>query len=78
MPSCRRSSGIRDDRFVRSALLSDRPRARCGLAIYLALVVALSAAIEVVVVSRPDIGGPFIAGLMWMPALASVVARLAR
>lgn len=54
-----------------------RRRARRGLAIYFAVVVALSAAIEAVIVSRPSIDGPFIAGLMWVPALASIVARLA-
>jgi len=53
-----------------------RHKARRGLAIYLALVVVLSAAIEALIIRRPDIDGPFIAGLMFVPALASVVARL--
>jgi CAAX protease family protein len=53
-----------------------RRRARRGLGIYFAIVVVLSAAIEAFIISRPDIDGPFIVGLMFVPALASVVARL--
>ena len=53
-----------------------RRRARRGLTIYFAIVVVLSALFEGMVISRPDIDGPFIAGLMWVPAIASVVARL--
>ncbi len=53
-----------------------RRRARRGLTIYFAIVVVLSALFEGMVISRPDIDGPFIAGLMWVPAVASVVARL--
>jgi uncharacterized protein len=51
-------------------------RARRGLTIYFTIVVALSAAIQAVIISRPDLDG-LIAGLMLVPALASVVARLA-
>lgn len=53
-----------------------RRRARRGLTIYFAIVVVLSVVFEGIVISRPDIDGPFIAGLMWVPAVASVVARL--
>lgn len=52
-----------------------RRLARRGLTIYFAIVVLLTAVFEAII-SRPDIDGPFIAGLMWVPALASVVARL--
>jgi len=52
-----------------------RRRARRGLGIYLAIVVVLSTAMEAFIISRPDIDGPFIAGLMFVPAIASVVAR---
>jgi CAAX protease family protein len=52
-----------------------RRQARRGLAIYFAIVVALSAAIEGFVISRPDLDG-LIAGLMLVPTVASVVARL--
>ena len=41
-----------------------RRRARRGLTIYFAIVVVLSALFEGMVISRPDIDGPFIAGLM--------------
>jgi len=51
-------------------------RARRGLAIYFAIVVALSAMIQAVVISRPDLDG-LIAGLMLVPTIASVVARFA-
>jgi uncharacterized protein len=51
-------------------------KARRGLTVYLAIVVLLSVLFEGIIVSRPDINGPFIAGLMWVPAMASVVARL--
>ncbi len=53
-----------------------RRRARRGLTVYFAVVVVLSVLFEGIIVSRPDINGPFIAALMWVPALASVVARL--
>ncbi|HET7272256.1 MAG TPA: hypothetical protein VFI90_14390 [Rubrobacter sp.] len=52
-----------------------RRRVRRGLGIYLAVVVVLSTAIEAFIISRPDIDGPSIAGLMFVPAIASVVAR---
>jgi membrane protease YdiL (CAAX protease family) len=51
-------------------------RGRRGLAIYFAIVVALSAVIQAVIIGRPDLDG-LIAGLMLVPTLASVVARLA-
>jgi membrane protease YdiL (CAAX protease family) len=51
-------------------------RARRGLAIYFAIVVALSAVIQAVIISRPGLDG-LIAGLMLVPSIASVVARLA-
>jgi membrane protease YdiL (CAAX protease family) len=51
-------------------------RARRGLAIYFAIVVALSAVIQAVIISRPGLDG-LIAGLMLVPTIASVVARLA-
>lgn len=53
-----------------------RRRARRGLAVYFAIVVVLSAAIEGFVIRNPQLDGS-IAGLMLVPALASVVARLA-
>ena len=53
-----------------------RRRARRGLAVYFAIVVVLSAAIEGFVIRNPHLDGS-IAGLMLVPALASVVARLA-
>lgn len=53
-----------------------RSRARRGLVIYFAVLLPLSAAIEGVIVVRPELSG-LIAGLMMVPALASVVARLA-
>lgn len=52
-----------------------RRRARRGLSIYFAIVVVLSAAIEAFIISNPELDG-LIAGLMLVPALASVVARL--
>jgi uncharacterized protein len=61
------------------AYRSDREtarRARRGLAIYFTIVVALSAAVQTVVISRPDMDG-LIAGLMLVPTVASVVARVA-
>src|SRR4028119_1523824 len=51
-------------------------RARRGLGIYIAIVVLLSAAIEGFVIANPHLDG-LIAGLMLVPTLASVVARLA-
>ena len=48
-----------------------RRRARRGLTIYFSIVVVLSALFEGIIISRPDIDGPFIAGLMWVPAIAS-------
>lgn len=60
---------------------TDAPaKARRGLAIYLAVVVALSAAFQGVILTR---GGRIeehpllVLGLMWSPAMASLVARLA-
>jgi membrane protease YdiL (CAAX protease family) len=53
-----------------------RRKARRGLAIYFAIVVVLSALFEGMAINRPDIDGPFIAGLMLVPTIASVVARL--
>ena len=53
-----------------------RRRARRGLSIYFAIVVVLSAAIEAFIIRNPHLDG-LIAGLMLVPALASVVARLA-
>jgi uncharacterized protein len=50
--------------------------ARRGLAIYFAIVVVLSAAIEGFVIGNPNMDG-LIAVLMFVPAIASVVARLA-
>ena len=50
--------------------------ARRGLAIYFAIVVVLSAAIEGFVIGNPSMDG-LIAVLMFVPAIASVVARLA-
>ncbi len=53
-----------------------RRRARRGLAIYFAIVVVLSAAIEGFIILNPSMDG-LIAVLMFVPAIASVVARLA-
>lgn len=53
-----------------------RRTARRGLAVYFAIVVVLSAAIEGFVILNPHLDG-LIAGLMLVPALASVAARLA-
>ncbi|HET7480744.1 MAG TPA: type II CAAX endopeptidase family protein [Rubrobacteraceae bacterium] len=53
-----------------------RRQARRGLTIYFAVVVMLSASIESFIIKRPDIDGPFIVGLMFVPAIASIVARL--
>ncbi len=52
-----------------------RRRARRGLSIYFAIVVALSAPIEGFIIVNPEMDG-LIAGLMIVPTLASVVARL--
>jgi membrane protease YdiL (CAAX protease family) len=52
-----------------------RRKARRGLTIYFAIVVVLSAAIEGFIISNPALDG-LIAGLMLVPALASVAARL--
>jgi CAAX protease family protein len=52
-----------------------RRRARRGLTIYFAILVVLSVAIEGFVIINPHLDG-LIAGLMLVPALASVVARL--
>src|SRR5918997_518149 len=52
-----------------------RRRARRGLTIYFAIVVLLSAAIEGFIILNPHLDG-LIAGLMLVPALASVAARL--
>ena len=51
-------------------------RARHGLGIYIAIVVLLSAGIEGFIIRNPHLDG-LIAGLMLVPTLASVVARLA-
>ena len=51
-------------------------QARRGLSIYFAVVVVLSTAIEGFIIANPRLDG-LIAGLMLVPALASVVARLA-
>ncbi len=53
-----------------------RRKARRGLTVYFAVVVVLSVLFEGIIILRPDIDGPFIAALMWVPAMASVVARL--
>ena len=53
-----------------------RRMARRGLAVYFAIVVVLSGAIEGFIIAHPELDG-LIAGLMLVPALASVVARLA-
>jgi preprotein translocase subunit SecE len=53
-------------------------RARRELTIYFAVVVGLTAVLEAIIIGRPDIDGPFIAGLMWVSPVASVVARLAQ
>lgn len=55
---------------------NNRRAARRGLTIYFAIVVVLSAAIEGFIIFNPELDG-LIAGLMLVPALASVVARLA-
>ena len=52
-----------------------RRAARRGLTIYFAIVLVLSAAIEGFIIRNPQLDG-LIAGLMLVPALASVVARL--
>ena len=52
-----------------------RRKARRGLTIYFAIVVVVSAAIEGFIILNPDMSG-LIAGLMMVPALASVVARI--
>lgn len=52
-----------------------RRLARHGLGIYFAVVFLLSAALEGFIISNPEFDG-LIAGLMLVPALASVVARL--
>jgi hypothetical protein len=52
-----------------------RRTARRGLAIYFAIVVVLSAAIEGFLIANPQLNG-LIALLMFVPAVASVAARL--
>jgi hypothetical protein len=60
-------------------------RARRGLTIFFAVVVALSAPIQAVIIAAVQVGGrngliPYlslIAALMFVPTIASVVARLA-
>ena len=54
---------------------SPRRARRRGLSIYFAIVVALSAPIEGFIIVNPEMDG-LIAGLMMVPVLASVVARL--
>ena len=55
-----------------------RRTARRGLAIYFALVVVISGAIEAYLIMNPVLFGTMIGvlALMWSPALASVIARL--
>ena len=53
-----------------------RRAARRGLAIYFALVVVLSGAIEAYIIMNPELFGTMVGVLMWSPALASVIARL--
>ena len=54
-----------------------RRAARRGLAIYFALVVVLSGAIEAYIIMNPELFGTlWVLALMWSPALASVIARL--
>src|SRR5919107_1244720 len=53
-----------------------RRRARRGLAIYFAVLVVLTAAFQAVMIGT-GLDGPLLLGLMWLPATASVVARLA-
>ena len=55
-----------------------RRAARRGLAIYFALVVVISGAIEAYIIMNPEFFGTMIGvlALMWSPALASVIARL--
>ena len=53
-----------------------RRKARRGLTVYFAVVVVLSVLFEGIIIFKPDMDGPFIAALMWVPAIASVVARL--
>jgi uncharacterized protein len=55
-----------------------RRAARRGLAVYFALVVVLSGAIEAYIIMNPEFFGTMIGilALMWSPALASVIARL--
>lgn len=60
---------------VTSSSSAIQRNARQGLATYFAIVVLLSTPIEAFVISRPELDG-LIAGLMLVPALASVVARL--
>jgi len=51
-----------------------RLRARRGLAIYFAVLVALSAMFDAIIITTGNFSWVF--ALMWTPALASVVARL--
>jgi membrane protease YdiL (CAAX protease family) len=55
-----------------------RRTARRGLAIYFALVVVISGAIEAYIIMNPELLGTLfgLLALMWSPALASVIARL--
>ncbi len=54
-----------------------RRAARRGLAIYFALVVVISGAIEAYIIMNPGLFGTlWVLALMWSPALASVIARL--
>jgi len=62
-------------RAVSHTDLEPARRARRGLAIYFTIVLALSAVIQAVIISRPDLDG-LIAGFMLVPTVASVVARL--
>ena len=51
-----------------------RHKARRGLAIFIAIVVPLSAIFEVLIIATGDFS--WLIPLVWVPALASVVARL--
>ena len=54
-----------------------RRAARRGLAIYFALVVVISGGIQAYIIMNPESFGTVVLALMWSPALASVIARLA-
>ncbi len=54
-----------------------RGTARRGLVVYFAAVIVLSGAVETYIVLNPATIGTMILVLMWTPAVASVIARLA-